>query len=154
MAKHYLWFSAITSKVTRFTTIKTIHILAFLIATFLTLALMSTGTCFYSSLAIFGTFSLTFIFRAICSTHLCLRYKSLINRLFNVKSIFFKPDMMSNIVKCLNVVIVGKVNTYVFPITWKKQITAWTCCSSVFSCPTPFNSLIMLDIIVRCCLIV
>jgi hypothetical protein len=87
------WLSAITSKVTRFTTIKTIHILAFLTATFLTLALMSTTTCFYSpsSLAIFETLSLTlFIFRVICSTYFSLRYKSLVYRLLIMKSVFLK----------------------------------------------------------------
>jgi hypothetical protein len=67
-----LWLSAIMSKVTRFTTIKTIHILVFLTVAFFTLAFMSTIICFYSSLGIFGTLSLTFfIFRAICSTLGC-----------------------------------------------------------------------------------
>jgi hypothetical protein len=28
--------------------------------------------------------------------------------------------MMSNIINCVDVVIVGKVNTYVFPIAWQK----------------------------------
>ena len=122
MVKHYLWLSAITSKVTRFTTIETIHILVFLIATFPTLALMSTTTCFFSSLAIFRTLSLTlFIFRVLCSTHLSLRYKSLVYRLFSVKSIFFKLDMMSTIIKCLDVFIVSKVNTHVFSIAWQKM---------------------------------
>jgi hypothetical protein len=52
---------------------------------------MSTITCFYSFLAIFGTLSLTlFIFRVICSTHLSFRYKSLVYRLLSMKSIFFK----------------------------------------------------------------
>ena len=41
--------------------------------------------------------------------------------LLSVKSIFFKLDMTSNIIKCFNVVIMGKVNTHVFPIAW--QIT-------------------------------
>jgi len=62
MVKHYLRLSAITSKVTKFTTIETIHILVFLTIAFPTLALMFTTTCFYSSLAIFGTFSLTLLY--------------------------------------------------------------------------------------------
>jgi hypothetical protein len=41
-------------------------------------------------------------------------------RLLSVKSIFFKLDMMSNIIKCLDVVIVGKVNTHVFLIVWQR----------------------------------
>jgi hypothetical protein len=48
--------------------------------------------------------------------YLSLKYKSLVYRLLNVKSIFFKLDMTSNIIKCLDVVIVGKVNTLVFSI--------------------------------------
>jgi len=119
VVKHYLWLNAITSKVTRFTTIETIHILVFLTAMFLMLTLMSTTISLYSSLAIFGTLTLTFtffIFRAICSMYLSLKYKSLVYRLLNVKSIFFKLDMTSNIIKCLDVVIVGKVNTLVFSI--------------------------------------
>jgi hypothetical protein len=81
-----------TSKVTRVTTIETIHIISFLTIAFLMLALMSTTTCFYSSLAIFETLSLIlFIFRVIiCSTYLSFRYKSLVYRLLSVKSIFFK----------------------------------------------------------------
>jgi len=121
VVKHYLWLNAIKSKITRFTTIETIHILVFFTAVFPTLAFMSITTCFYSSLAIFGTFSLTlFIFRAICSTHLSLTYESLVYRLLSMKSILFKLDMMSNIIKCLDVVIVGKVNTYVFSIAWQR----------------------------------
>jgi hypothetical protein len=119
VVKHYIWLSAITSKVTRFTTIKTIHILAFLTAVFLMLTLISTTIRFYSSLAIFGTLTL-FIFRAICSMYLSLGYKSLVYRLLNVKSIFFKLDMTSNIIKCLDVVIVGKVNTHVFSIAGQR----------------------------------
>jgi len=65
--------------------------------------------------------ALTFsIFRAICSTHLNLRYESLVYRLLSMKSIFFKLDMMSNIIKFLDVVIVGKVNTHVFLIAWQR----------------------------------
>jgi peptidase E len=56
----------------------------------------------------------------ICSTHLSLRYESLIYRLFSVKSTFFKLDVMSNIIKCLDIVIVGKVNTHVLLIAWKR----------------------------------
>jgi hypothetical protein len=37
-----------------------------------------------------------------------------------VKSIFFKLDMMSTIIKCLDVFIVSKVNTHVFSIAWQK----------------------------------
>ena len=60
--KHYLWLGAIMSKVTRFTTIETIHILVFLTAVFPMLALMSTTICFYPSLAIFRTLSLTLFY--------------------------------------------------------------------------------------------
>jgi hypothetical protein len=37
-----------------------------------------------------------------------------------VKSTFFKLDVMSNIIKCLDIVIVGKVNTHVLLIAWKR----------------------------------
>jgi hypothetical protein len=121
VVKHYLWFSAITSKVTMFTTIETIHILVFFTAVFPTLVFMSTTTCFYSSLAIFGTLTLIlFIFRAIYFTHLSLRYESLVYGLLIVKSIFFTLDMTSNIIKCLDVIIVGKVNIHVFSIAWQR----------------------------------
>ena len=108
---------AITSKVTRFTTIKTIHILIFFTTAFLMLVLMSIIICFYSSLTIFETLTLSlFKFRAKCSSHLNLTYKSLIYRLLSEESIFFKLNMTSNIIKCLHVVIVGKVDKYVFSI--------------------------------------
>ena len=121
VVKRYLWLIVITSKVTKFTTIETIYILVFFTTAFPTLAFISIATCFYSSLAIFETFTLTLsIFRAICSTHLNLRYESLVYKLLSMKSIFFKLDMMSNIIKYLDVVIVGKVNTHVFLIAWQR----------------------------------
>jgi len=121
MVKHYLWLSAITSKVTRFITIKIIHILVFLIVVFPTLVLMSTVIFFYSFFTIFGIFSLAlFIFRVICFLHLSLIYESLVYRLLSVRSIFFKLNMTSNIIKCLHVVNIGKVNTHVFPIAWQR----------------------------------
>jgi len=52
-------------------------------------------------------------------SHLSLKYESLIYKLLSEKSIFLKLNMMSNIIKCLDVIIVGKVNTYVFPIAWQ-----------------------------------
>ena len=121
MVKHYIWISAITSKVTRFTMIETIYILVFLTVMFPTIVFMSTTTYFYSSLAIFGTLTLTFyIFKVICSTHLSLRYESIVYRLLSVKSIFFKLGMTSNIIKYLDVVIIGKVNMRMFSITWQR----------------------------------
>jgi len=119
--KHYLWLSAITSKVTRFTTIETIHIIIFLTAMFPTIALLSTTTCFIPLLPYLGPLAWPFfIFRIICSTHLSFKYKSLVYRLLNVKSILFKLNMTSNIIKCLDVAIVGKVNIHVFPIAWQR----------------------------------
>jgi hypothetical protein len=37
-----------------------------------------------------------------------------------VKLIFFKINMTSNIIKCLDIVIMGKVNTHVFLIDWQR----------------------------------
>jgi hypothetical protein len=83
--------------------------------------LISITTFLYSCFAIFETFSLAhFIFRVICSLHLSLIYESLVYKLFNVKSIFFKINMTSNIIKCLDIVIMGKVNTHVFLIDWQR----------------------------------
>ena len=112
VVKHYFWLSAITSKVIKFTTIETTYILAFLTTVFLTLALISITTCFYSSLTIFGT---------LCSLHCSLRYESLIYRLLSVKSIFFKLNMTNNIIKCLDIVIIGKINMHVFLIAWQRE---------------------------------
>ena len=121
VVKHYLWISLITRKVTRFTIIQTTHILAFLIVVFLTHALLSTITCFYSSLVIFGIFTLAFFTsKVIYSLHLSLKYESLVYKLLSKKSIFFKLNITSNIIRSLNIVIMGKVNTFVFLIAWQR----------------------------------
>ena len=117
VVKHYLLLSLITRKVIRFTTIQTTHILVFLIIAFLTLALLSTITCFYSSLVMFGIFTLAlFTFKVMYSLHPSLKYESLVYKLLSKKSIFFKLNITSNVIKSLDIVIMGKVNTFVFLI--------------------------------------
>jgi hypothetical protein len=106
-----------------FTTIETIYILAFLIVVFPTPALISNTTCFYSSLVIFGTLTLVlFMFKAICSSYLSLKYENLVCRLFSEKSIFFKLNMKSNIIKYLDVVIMGKVIMHVYLANTRSQL--------------------------------
>jgi len=143
------------SKVTGFTTIETIQILAFLTTVFPMFTIISSTTCFYPSLTIFRTLTLLFfIFRVICSSYLSLRYESFVYRLLSERSIFFKLNMISNIIKCLDVVIMGKVDIHVFPIACQRANHSLNLLFISNSCPTPFNSLIMLDMSLRCCLII
>ena len=112
-----LWLSAITSKVIGFTTIKAIIILTFLTSALTTLALLSTITGFISSFVL-RTLILAFVAsRALCSFRFVFSHESLLNWFFNEKTIFFELNMTSNIIKSLDVVVVGKVNTHVFPTT-------------------------------------
>ena len=120
MVKHYLWLSAITSKVTKFPTIETILVLAFHANPFPTLALLSTITGFVSSFSL-RIFTLSLVAsRALCSSRFILNHESLLNRFFSEKLIFFKLNMINNIIKCFDVVVIGKVNTHIFPITWQR----------------------------------
>jgi hypothetical protein len=92
--------------------------------------------------------------RVIYSSYLSLKYESLIYRLLSERSIFFKLNMTGNIIKCLDVVIVGKVDMHVFLIAWQRANHSLNLLFISNSCPTPLNSLIILDIIVRYCLII
>jgi len=102
------------SKEIRFTTIEIIRILASLTVMFPTLAFMSTTTYFIPLLPYLGPLPLLLLYLESYAAHIL--YESLVYRLLSVKLIFFKLDMTSNIIKCLDVVIVGKVNKHVFSI--------------------------------------
>ena len=120
MVKYYLWLSAITSKVTGFTIIKAIIVLPSLTSVLTSLTLLSTIIDFISSFAL-RDLTLAFVAsRALCSLRFVLSHESLLNWLFSEKTIFFELNMTSNIIKSLDVVVMGKVNMHVFLTTWQR----------------------------------
>ena len=105
---------------TKFTTIKAILILTSLANAFPALMLLSIIIGFVSSFAL-RTLTLPFVAsRALCSSRFVLSHESLLNRLFSKKSIFFKFNITSNIIKYFDVVVVGKVDMHVFLIIQKR----------------------------------
>ena len=108
------------NKVTKFTTIETILVFAFFTVAFPMLAFLSTIIDFVSSLALKTlTFSLV-ASRVLCFSRFILNHESLLNRLFNKKSIFFWLNMTNNIIKCFDIVVVGKINIHMLPMTWQR----------------------------------
>ena len=95
---------------TRLPTIEAVNVLAFIACASSTLAFVSTRVGFIDSLPLLYYITFPFLSSKVGSSNfLGLGHISLSIRLVSEKAILLKLDMLCNIIKSLNVVIVNKV---------------------------------------------